>query len=366
MSNNEPKELLDFVANVAGERYLRVEEDLGEGYVRLRVSEAERRQARHDIRSVEDVIIELLRNSRDAGSYKIFLASHRDASLHHNLVVIDDGWGIPPNIHDKIFEPRVTAKLDSIVEDSFGIHGRGMALYSIKSVVEKTALVYSDLNRGTAVKVMVDTSLLPEKKDQSSFPKMRQLSGQPQILRGIRNIPRILVEFTLAHPQLEIYFGSHAEILATTRGLSLRRDTSLDDWSRITAVMQESNLKVWQLSGCVHESRILAALCEDYYGLDVSERNIYRVLAGEITPLSPISVHLSQEEAEPASASLYEEENLSRYLQEEDLDLLSRKVAECFGEIGYKYFVQLQERPEIRRERNQLKIFLTLVKDGEN
>lgn len=366
MSHDEPKELLDFVASVAGERYLRVEEDLGEGYVRLRVSEAERRQAKHDIRSVEDVVIELVRNSRDAGSHKIFLASHRDASLHHTLVVIDDGWGIPPKIHDKVFEPRVTAKLDSIVEDSFGIHGRGMALYSIKSVVEKAALVYSDLKRGTAVKVVVDTGILSEKKDQSSFPKIRQPSSEDQILRGIRNIPRILVEFALAHPRLEIYFGSHAEILATMRALSISCGTSLEDWSQIGFVMQEKNLKVWQLSGCVCESRFLAALCEDFYGLEVSERNIYRILAGEIMPLPAISIHLEEKEVEPVSSPLYEEESLSKYLQEEDLDLLSRKVAECFGDIGYKYFVQLQEMPEIRRERNQLKILLTLVKDGEN
>ena len=60
--------LVGFVASMGGERNLRVEENLGEGYVRLRVAEAERRQAKHDIRCVEDIVIEMLRNSRDAGA----------------------------------------------------------------------------------------------------------------------------------------------------------------------------------------------------------------------------------------------------------------------------------------------------------
>ena len=45
-------DLLGFVASMGGERALRVEENLGEGYVRLRVAEAERRQAKHDVRCV--------------------------------------------------------------------------------------------------------------------------------------------------------------------------------------------------------------------------------------------------------------------------------------------------------------------------
>ena len=64
----EDSSLLGFVSSLGGGDPLRVEENLGDGYVRLRVLEAERRQAKHDIRCVEDVLIELLRNARDAGA----------------------------------------------------------------------------------------------------------------------------------------------------------------------------------------------------------------------------------------------------------------------------------------------------------
>ena len=70
---SDANELISFIASMSGEGNLRVEENLGEGYVRLRVSEAERRQAKHDIQHVEDIVIEMLRNARDAGADKVYL-----------------------------------------------------------------------------------------------------------------------------------------------------------------------------------------------------------------------------------------------------------------------------------------------------
>ena len=99
-------------------------------------SEAERRQAAHDIRSTEDIVIELLRNARDAHARTIFLAVGRDGDTR-KLTMLDDGDGIPPALHEKIFEPRVTSKLDTVAHGQMGQStGRGMALYSIKVNVD--------------------------------------------------------------------------------------------------------------------------------------------------------------------------------------------------------------------------------------
>ena len=64
----EATDLISFIATMSGEGSLRVEENLGDGFVRLRVAEAERRQAKHDIRHVEDIVVEMLRTARDAGA----------------------------------------------------------------------------------------------------------------------------------------------------------------------------------------------------------------------------------------------------------------------------------------------------------
>ena len=79
-NTNNGDRLLGFIESVAGDSHVRVEENLGDGYVRLRSSEAERRQAKHDIRFVEDIVIELLRNARDAHARSVFVATAREGA----------------------------------------------------------------------------------------------------------------------------------------------------------------------------------------------------------------------------------------------------------------------------------------------
>ena len=94
---NDANELISFIASMSGEGNLRVEENLGEGYVRLRVSEAERRQAKHDIQHVEDIVIEMLRNARDAGADKVYLATTKEDGVR-TLVFLDNGSGVPQDM----------------------------------------------------------------------------------------------------------------------------------------------------------------------------------------------------------------------------------------------------------------------------
>ena len=81
-------DLAAFVERVTSKSLFRVESDLGHGFVRLKVSEAERRQAKQDIRCVEDAVIEMLRNARDAHARSIFLATSKSGSLRR-IVMID-------------------------------------------------------------------------------------------------------------------------------------------------------------------------------------------------------------------------------------------------------------------------------------
>ena len=91
---SDTNELISFIASMSGEGNLRVEENLGEGFVRLRVSEAERRQAKHDIQHVEDIVIEMLRNARDAGATRIYVATAKEEGTR-SLLFLDNGCGVP-------------------------------------------------------------------------------------------------------------------------------------------------------------------------------------------------------------------------------------------------------------------------------
>lgn len=111
MSDSE--KLAAFLDSLPAGTRLRVEDDLGDGFVRLRVSEAERRQAKQDIRCVEDAVIEMLRNARDAHARTIIMGTSR-SGLVRRIVMADDGDGVPERLRDRIFEPRVTSKLNSM------------------------------------------------------------------------------------------------------------------------------------------------------------------------------------------------------------------------------------------------------------
>ena len=154
---SDANELISFIASMSGEGNLRVEENLGEGYVRLRVSEAERRQAKHDIQHVEDIVIEMLRNARDAGADKVYLATTKEDGVR-TLVFLDNGSGVPQDMQERIFDARVTSKLESMKMDRWGVHGRGMALFSIKQNTDEARVVTSGVDLGSAFKVSVPIS----------------------------------------------------------------------------------------------------------------------------------------------------------------------------------------------------------------
>lgn len=120
-----------------------VEKEIGGGFFRLGIEEAERRQAKHDIRWVEDALLELLRNSRDAKADTIAVATTLHEGFLRELVVIDNGEGVEEDYHEVIFEPRVTSRIREVVEDEYGIHGRGMALYAIRLNSKESRVCFS-------------------------------------------------------------------------------------------------------------------------------------------------------------------------------------------------------------------------------
>ncbi|MDO8885426.1 ATP-binding protein [Candidatus Oleimmundimicrobium sp.] len=368
MSSKKTDELINFIEGVTGDKYQKVEEYLGNGFVRLNISEAEKRQAKHDIRSVEDVVVELIRNSRDAGCKNIFIAFHKEKN-DRNIVIVDDGCGIPSNLVPKIFEPRVTSKLDSIVTDKYGIHGRGMALYAIKNNTEEINVVMSAANRGSIIKVNIDTTKLPERKDQSTLPVIKIRHGEAHVTKGPHNILRLLVEFCIEHQEIKVFFGFPTQVLATMYYLSQNLLNSNKGGKAVFLEnFEKGSLPLWQCLGCIGSVNVLAETSNDYYGLDVSKRNVNRIFSGDVEPLDDLYSALfkkgkKREIKLSTNANFNYPSNLVKYIQKDDLDKLSCLVEEEFGKIGKKYFLYLKNPPKILREKNQIKIVLEV--EGE-
>ena len=364
----EGEELLRFASEFADSDTLAIEEELGHGYVRLKVTEAERRQALQDVRCVEDVVKELVRNARDAGAGSIYVTFQKEKGRWRNITVLDNGAGIPSSLHRKIFEARVTSKVKGVVQDCFGVHGRGMALYSIRQVAEDICLIDSVEQDGTIIQARIDTDKLPEKKDQSTFPRLeKNEDGETIIAGGPHNVPRVLTEFALDSGKTELYLGSNAEILATLyyHSIELRKL-----WA---SGKGDFNRPLWFELGRIKEGRTLHQFAATKLGLTVSERNAFRILEYEIQPLMSINELLMEGgfNLPVRRADLHRQpktswsDQLARRISQEDIALICGRLEEVIGDIGNKYYLAA-DAPVIKRRKNRLIISLGLLeKEGD-
>lgn len=268
-------DLKTFVGDVMGVSFSQVENDYGDGFVRLRVSEAQRRQAKQDIRCVEDALIELLRNARDAHARTIFVATARSGALR-TVTVIDDGDGIPSHMHERVFEPRVTSKLDTPVDDEWGVHGRGMALYSIAQNAYEASVVASLPGQGTAMRVVFRIGDITERKDQSTLPRLIAGENATWTLgAGPHNMARAAAAFALStHETCRLYWGSPAEIAQAlcTHG------------ERLIGQGLPAGL-AGRFAMCSDADSLVEVAAAS--GLSVSRRSAYRALKGECAVLRP-------------------------------------------------------------------------------
>lgn len=353
-SGVESNDLLGFVSSLRGGDGLRVEETLGEGYVRLRVSEAERRQAKHDVRCVEDAVIELLRNSRDAQASRIFVGTAREGDLR-TIVVADDGVGIPPEMHARVFDARVTSKLDTMRMDRWGVHGRGMALYSIRENALSAEVMRSDVGCGCALRVVFDVSKLPERADQSTWP---QVTGDTSgyTIRGPHNIYRTCVEFALEeHGTCNVYVGSPSEVLATMR---VRCQQLAGPASGST---EFSDRPVCGLPVGAQDARQLAGIAKEL-GIELSERNAHRVIKGQIAPLVNVATRVLGTRPQPKHDALdHSVRKLS--ITPHDEEELQQALAEAFASIEQRYYVRLVSEPKVRLGRGRMTVVYEYVED---
>jgi len=346
--------LVDFVAEVTGDEFLKVEEDLGEGFVRLNVAEAERRQAKHDIRSVEDIIIELLRNGRDAGAQHLFVASTIVDGVR-SLTVIDDGAGVPLDLARRIFEARVTSKLTTISTDEWGIHGRGMALYSIAQNARRAELVASGSDLGAALVVEVSTAELGERADQSSWPKVeRDGGGELRVVSGPHNLIRRVVEFALAHPKLRVYLGSPNEILATLIAHGGGRARCVADAGEVLPHCLRPAAAV--------DAPALAESAADL-GLNVGVRSAYRIARGELAPLRDVRSQLLKRAGTTDAGPDIEHDHRGLKFDKQDVAEFSGEVERAFDALAEKYYLSQSAEPKVRLSKNALTIRIPFDKD---
>jgi hypothetical protein len=220
--------------------------DLGSGFARLTGAEGSRRSPSR-LYYVEDALLELLRNARDAGARNVFVASTLKDRRYRTLTVLDDGHGIPETYATLVFEPGVTTRhLNPVLDDpSEAPHGAGLSLYHIKSAAVSAAVACA--SSPTSIKITFDTYIFPERALQST--------SRP----SDTNILATLQKFSTN--DFNLYYASPARILATLLKTHIirRPATTQELWTTATGL-----------------------------GLEVSLRTAQRVRGGEISPISSV------------------------------------------------------------------------------
>lgn len=357
---SDTNELISFIASMNGEGNLRVEENLGDGFVRLRVSEAERRQAKHDIRQVEDIVIEMLRNARDAGASAVYLATMRTNNTR-TLLFFDDGCGVPDDMREHIFEARVTSKLETMKTDRWGVHGRGMALFSIRENAEEACVVESGAGLGSVFRVITNTDELAERADQSSWPHVEKNDeGRLVCTRGPHNIIRTVCEFALEEMHgCDVYLGSPTEIAATLYARSSREVDS----SKLLFIDDEHDLPVTDRLACAADAADFIRIAKSL-GIDISERSAHRILAGTIEPVRNVASRLLRERSHSSKPQKVDLTRDRRGLKisRDDLENFSRSMERDFSEIADRYYVTLFDSPKIRVSNDKIVVTFNITK----
>ncbi|HEY4662315.1 MAG TPA: ATP-binding protein [Candidatus Humimicrobiaceae bacterium] len=359
---------------------LNIEEDLGDGYVRLKISEAERRQALQDINSVEDIIVEMLRNSRDAGSRNIFIGTKKIEDKRRKIYFIDDGGGIPPHLQNLIFESRVTSKLENGKKDPYGFHGRGMALFSIKLNVDDIRIIFSEKSKGASFYIDIDLSKIPEKKDQSLMPQIIKTDGNLNIIGGVNNIIKTIIEFQLQNREINFFFGSPTQILSTMRKI-LRKDNGkndypkFDEWEKLSKFIQKNIIKVTEIPILTDNYTVMEIISKNIFNMDISQRGIQRVIYNEIKALEPLKIDPESGSGELRVSStdkektgkmpekklkLYDESKLASRFEDDEIRCIIKAAEDKIRELGDKYFVTTGENIEYKKANNIIKLSIEL------
>jgi histidine kinase/DNA gyrase B/HSP90-like ATPase len=281
--------------------------DLGSGFARLAGPEGARRHPSR-LRHVEDALFELLRNARDAGAERVYVASTLKGRRYRVLSVIDDGSGIPETHRDLIFEPGVTSRHLSPVSDPLnpeGVpHGAGLSLYHIRNAALDVRLLSA--SSPTAIKVTFDTRALPERALQSGSRPSRS------------NLQATLQRFA-ALPGLTLYHGPPSRILATLL------DNHIIRWYDTASSLRE-------------RARGL--------GLDVSLRTAQRVWRGEVKPVVAVPPAAGVELGGERRSRRTAEDGPVLELGEEEsgavADILRRAARASYLEVGE---LRLESRP---------------------
>jgi hypothetical protein len=236
-----------------------------------------------------------------------------------------------------------------------------MALFSIKSNTVEARIAASEVHKGTAFKIVADTTQLSERADQSSWPTVeREDKGVLRVARGPHNIARRVVEFSVEHPGVELYMGNATEIVTTMTAVA-RREL---DASELLFCDNLEKLQLWHRCGAAADAGELVDVAESL-GLPISERTAHRVLGGELPVVQPVMDTVRRGERRvptPPDADIYKDRRGLK-LDASDIATFRAELERAFDTIASRYYLHLKREPRISIGREDIRVRFEVEKE---
>ena len=137
----------------------------------------------------------------------------------------------------------------------------------------------------------------------------------------------------------------------------------------------ETNV-VWRYTGEIEDARELVDFASEKIGVEISERTAYRILSGDVKPLSSVmdaapksGFEGDEKQVEPSrigsvtsrsSGHWIRERNLSKRISVEDMRYISQETKKAIDQMGEKYFLRCLDYPRIRRRGQKLNLTVYL------
>lgn len=258
-----------------------------------------------------------------------------------------------------------------------------MALFSIKLNTEEIKIVFSDRSKGASFYVDIDLSKIPEKKDQSIMPQIIKMDGDLNIIGGVNNIIKTIIEFQLQNKSINFYYGTPTQILSTMREV-LKKDGKysnyprFDQWGKLKKYIQKNNIKVTEIPILTDNYNLMDDIAKNIFNMHLSQRGIQRIIYNEIKALEPLKIDLdgsfkgkainimSEEDTidndkkSGKKLVLYDENKLASRFKDEEIRCIIKTVENKVNEIGYKYFITTSKNIEYKKVNNIIKLLIEL------
>jgi len=165
------------VNNIVQDVYKDLHSDVEKAGIRLELQiEPDLNSCRLQPAGLYDAVMNLAVNSRDALSHTnngvIAIKTRAVSGMRVQVSVSDNGQGIPPELHERIFQPFFTTK---------GPDGNGMGLAMVEKFARKmggTIELDSTPGQGTEIRLLFP-SLSLEKREEESNQRMETADCRP-------------------------------------------------------------------------------------------------------------------------------------------------------------------------------------------